>query len=163
MKKLIPTTVSLRSYGGDELEIVSQAICQMERDGYQVKTILQVQKGAPVDLLLGTDVLSQLGFALMQASKQGAATDLLQTADASHIPFNSVRVAHQDGHQPKSETKSIARDTQVKLIQAVHLPARHSKLVHVDVADLDFDLRTCLFEPKQYCSGSYGRYSGRDW
>ena len=40
LKKLMPTTVSLRSYGEDEIEIVSQAICHLERDGYQVKTIL---------------------------------------------------------------------------------------------------------------------------
>ena len=57
-KKLKPTTLSLWSYGGNELEIVSQVTCKLERDGYHVTIILQVQKGTPVDLLLGTDALS---------------------------------------------------------------------------------------------------------
>ena len=49
--KLKPTIVSLRSYGGEEPDIVSQVSCHLERDGYQVKAMLQVQKGAPVHLL----------------------------------------------------------------------------------------------------------------
>ena len=58
--------VSLSSYGGNELQIVSQVQCWVTRGDREVDTILQVQKAAPVDLLLGTDVLSQLGFALIQ-------------------------------------------------------------------------------------------------
>ena len=150
LKKLMPTTVSLRSYGGNELEIVSQAVCHLERDGYQVKTALQVQKGAPVDLLLGTDVLSQLGFSLMQASKQGMAIDLLQMTNTSHTPLDSTPQSGSAASHQKPETGSSTGSTQVKLIQAVRLPARHSKLIHVDVSDSSFDSRTCLFEPQQH-------------
>ena len=150
LKKLTPTTVSLRSYGGNELEIVSQAVCHLERDGYQVKTVLQVQKGAPVDLLLGTDVLSHLGFSLMQASRQGSATDLLQTTNAPCIPQNSVQGTPQVESAPqKLETGSTNGSAQVKLIQATRLPARHSKLVHVDVTVSDPISGIHLFEPEQ--------------
>ena len=90
--------------------------------------------------------LKSTGFRVDEARKQGAATDLLQTTDASHTPFNSVvQVAPQDGFQTKSKTRTMARNTQVKLIQAVHLLAQHSKLVHVDVADLDINPGTCVF------------------
>ena len=49
--------MALRSYGGDALDIVSRVKCKLARDNFSVEPSLQVQKGAPVHLLLGTDVL----------------------------------------------------------------------------------------------------------
>ena len=62
--RLQPTTVSLHRYGGGKLAIVRQAQCLIAREGYEVDAILQVQMKAPVDLLLGTDVLPPLGISL---------------------------------------------------------------------------------------------------
>ena len=89
-KKLKPTTVSLWSYGENEHEIVSQVTCQLERDGYHMTTILQVQKGAPVDLLLGTDALSGLEFSLVQANREGPATNLLNPDNTPQRPDHPV-------------------------------------------------------------------------
>ena len=50
-------TVLLKNYGGGELNIVGEVECCLTRSNYTVKALLQVQKGAPVDLLLGTDTL----------------------------------------------------------------------------------------------------------
>ena len=61
-QRLQQPTVSLRSYGGGELNIISQVKCCVSRDDFVVETVLQVQREAPVDLLLGTDTLSKLGF-----------------------------------------------------------------------------------------------------
>ena len=61
-KKLQPTTVSLRNYGGSKLTIVSQVKCKLTCNAQSIETVLQVQKGAAEDLLLGTDVLPRLGF-----------------------------------------------------------------------------------------------------
>ena len=41
-----------------------------------VDTVVQVQKDAPVDLLLGTDVHPALGFSLIQCDGNGTASDL---------------------------------------------------------------------------------------
>ena len=49
-----------------------------------LQTVLQVQKGAPVDLLLGTDVLC-LGFALVCTNKNGLVTDLPSTNSATPL------------------------------------------------------------------------------
>ena len=147
-EKLKPTTVSLRSYGGAELEIVSQARCHLERDGYQATTVLQVQTGAPVDLLLGTDTLGQLGFSLTQASKRGPATDLLsQDPQQPDLPGGPNRPATP---VLKPTSGSAERDTRVKLIQAACLPACHAKIVRVDVVDQDFEPDTCLFVPERH-------------
>jgi len=45
-----------------------------------VITVLQVQKGAPVGLLLGTDILSHLGFKFSRLEKDEELTDLLVKA-----------------------------------------------------------------------------------
>ena len=71
-----PTT-ALRSYGGGESNIVSQVKCCVSRDNFIVETVLQVQKQAPVDLLLGTDILSHLEFTFSRLEKVGKSTDLL--------------------------------------------------------------------------------------
>ena len=77
-EKLQPTTVSLRNYGGGKLAIVSQVKCQLTSDREAIETVVQVQKGAAEDLLLGTDVLSRLGFSLVNTPKNGHPKDLLQ-------------------------------------------------------------------------------------
>ena len=43
----------------------------MGRSGYSTKAIIQVQKGAPANLLVGTDLLSKLGYIFVQASEEG--------------------------------------------------------------------------------------------
>ena len=70
-KRLKPSTVTLRSYGGDKLAIVSQVCCKLRRGKHQLDAVLQVQKGAPIDLLLGSDVLGKLGFGLVQHEGEG--------------------------------------------------------------------------------------------
>ena len=76
--RLQPTSVSLRSYGGEELNIVSQVSCCIRCGEQTAESVLQVQKGAPVKLLLGTDLLPQLGFGLVQ-KKGSHLTDLLES------------------------------------------------------------------------------------
>lgn len=60
--KLEPTPVALRNYGGGRLPVVRQALLTISRPGHVVKTVIQVQRDAPAQLLIGTDLLSKLGF-----------------------------------------------------------------------------------------------------
>ena len=124
------STVSLRSYGGGELNIVSEVECYLTRGNDTVKAILQVQKGALVDLLLGTDTPSKLGFSFQQIDSDGHSVELLSKSD-------------DIGHTVLPTTEKVAI---VKLLQTARLPAHHSKLVRVAVdhdAALGF---TLLFE-----------------
>ena len=61
-KKLEPTPVALQNYGGGWLPVVRQTRVTMSRSVYYVEAIVQVQKDAPAQLLIGTDLLSKLGF-----------------------------------------------------------------------------------------------------
>ena len=60
-----------------------------------MEVVLQAQKGAPVDLLLSTDVLPQLGISLVQQDKEGT-TDLLSTTKqyGAEGPSVTVRLLH---------------------------------------------------------------------
>ncbi len=54
--RLETPTIQLWSYGGGELNIVSQMTAQLSNGHGCLEGVVQVQKGAPVDLLIGTDV-----------------------------------------------------------------------------------------------------------
>ena len=167
-QRLQPTTVSLRSYGGNELQIISQVRCQIARGNRAVDTVLQVQKAAPVDLLLGTDVIPRLGFALIQVSEK-ASEDLLgrtpqcSEASVSCIPAQETsalpdgRTTTSDLILPMSTTsKRETPSAAVRLIQATKLPGRHSKLIQAAVQNMGTGETTLLFQPDQKVLGTKG-------
>ena len=136
--RLKPSTVTLRSYGGDKLTIVSQVCCQLRWGAKEMNAVLQVQNGAPVDLLLGTDVLGRLGFGLVQQEGEGHTTDLLKQTDRETGETGGP--GHKDAGAPAAV---------VKLLQATRLPARHSRLIRVGIAnDKGAVEEMTLFEPE---------------
>ena len=74
-QRLQPTTMSLRSYGGADLNIIGHVRCCLSVGKHKVDTMLQVQPNAPINLLLGTDTLPKLGFTL---AYQAGCKDLLE-------------------------------------------------------------------------------------
>ena len=143
-------TVSLKNYGGGELNIVSEVECCLTRSNYTVKALLQVQKGAPVDLLLGTDTLPGLGFSFLQKESDGCSVELLTKQDdvgrtAGQEPVDNSSDPDQPGHPVPPTTEEVAT---VKMLHVARVPARHSKLVRVTVADRNVASgSTLLFEP----------------
>ena len=63
---------------GKELNIVRQIEAGVARGDHRCEATILVQKHAPLDLLLGTDLQSKLGFFFMKASSEETVTDLLQ-------------------------------------------------------------------------------------
>lgn len=147
--RLQPTTVALRSYGGDELEIISQVQCRVTCGNREVEVVLQVQKAAPVDLLLGTDVLPHLGFQLVQA-EQRCTKDLLLSSQPQMIEqeTSTQKPKLSDIVLPAASTPGKEGPTAiVRLIQAIKVPAQHSRLVEADIQDADTVGATLLFQP----------------
>jgi len=142
-------TVSLHSYGGGELNVVSQVQCRVSRDNFVVETVLQVQRGAPVDLLLGTDTLPKLGFIFSRAERDGRVTNLLPElkgtpSDGSHVVSASAGTVMQKPPDVSTEEAQVAT---VRLVQATRLPAHHVKLVRASVDNPELFGSVCLFEP----------------
>lgn len=61
-------TIAMRSYGGERLNIVAQLRVDLQQSNHRKTTTVLVQKGAPHKLLIGTDVMSTLGFSLLLES-----------------------------------------------------------------------------------------------
>ena len=81
---------------------------------------VQVQKGVPVTLLIGTDLLSWLGFALLESEPNDPA----------------VECSHQ---------RSSAAT--VKLITATRVLARHTKIVKARMDRVEPPCSTTLLDP----------------
>ena len=60
------------------VNIIGQISVQLACDGQEYQVSFLVQRGAPLDLLLGTDLLSQLGFCVALPQEGGRMTGLLQ-------------------------------------------------------------------------------------
>ncbi len=65
--RLEPPTITLRNHGGGRINIVSQMRVQLWKGGHSVERVVQVQKGAQVNLLIGTDLQPALGFLFLDA------------------------------------------------------------------------------------------------
>ena len=72
-----------------------------------VITVLQVQKGAPVGLLLGTDILSHLGFKFSRLEKDEELTDLLVKAKSGLSTLVTKGVTMSDGLVDAEKTVTL--------------------------------------------------------
>lgn len=115
-------TIILQNYGRGELNIVSQIRCQITRERYSIEGVLQVQKAAPVDLLLGTDLQPHLGYVLMQMNEVKPHVNLvpLQGTERKSKVDTSAMTVNETGVEPTAT---------VCLVSATRVPGRHSKLV----------------------------------
>ena len=77
-KKFMRPDVSLQNYGGHRVDIMAQIRVVLSQGGHRVEAVVFVQKDAPNELLLGTDVQPQLGFSLVMKQKGGKTSDLLE-------------------------------------------------------------------------------------
>ena len=147
-QRLEQPTMTLQNYGGERLNIVRQVKTLITRDGYAADAVVQVQSGAPMPLLIGTDLLPQLGFSFLQVQREGKNVDLLhmpepeQSADCGRGtgPVTTALVEDQ------GETKPQGRGV-VHLIQATRLLGRHMKLLRAHLKGLR-EQPLSLFEPE---------------
>ena len=109
--RLEPPTVTLKSYTGGELNLIGQLQVQLTTYtiSHVVDTIVQVQKEAPVDLLLGTNVHPALGFLLIQCDGNGTASDLKwsKLASKNDTLLSKVDSKSDQGRETNEETKIV--------------------------------------------------------
>ena len=154
--RLEEPSVRLQSYGGTPLNVVSQIRCHISRGQYSAQILVQLQRGVPIPLLIGTDVQPVLGYALLQRSPDGIAVDLLQGCEA-----HAEGVSHFV--PPKLGPSIHPGIATVSLLQTVRLPANHSRLVRARAADRNMIYaRDCeAFQGRAYCTVQRGPGGGR--
>ena len=124
-QRLKPSTLSLQSYGRGQLDLICQIETNISWRGHHARSVIQIQKDAPVGLLLGTDLLSQLGFALLESNSEGEGTDLLQDQtwkkSCSYTTKAAPDVTEQDDaleeHEPDAPIEPNLAQEQVPLFQ----------------------------------------------
>ena len=109
----------------------------LKRGDHAVEATIMVQKDPPEDLLVGTDLLSQLGYTFQQLEKDGGVCDLLKGEQAVGLP-----------DVPMSELPFSTSGT-VHLLQAVKLPPRNARVVRVEACGASKDTGTDLNEELQ--------------
>ena len=136
-RRLEPSALHLRSYGGGRLDLVRQLKVSLSTPDHVVDATIQVQQGAPIDLLLGTDLQPQLGFALLE--------DVLQGKRWRVCPEEEQQSQEDSVDAPTVPTAGI-----VRLLQATRLPAQYGKVVRAQVEGWQHrTLSTALFVPEQ--------------
>ena len=124
--------------------------CCLSTAQRKISALLQVQKEAPVDLLVGTDVLHQLGFVLTQPDRGdlfGRGPEASATGQMTNSqPEEWQTTVNAAAHHTTDPNLPIDRVI-VKLIQAARLPAGHSKLIRAGIGNSGVEGDTCLFEP----------------
>ena len=145
--RLEPPSLTLHNYGGDELKVVRQLTVTISKEGHTCTATVLVLKDAPLDLLLGTDLQTQLGFLFLQKKTNGTAVDLLQKRkwaliQTDHEPEEEpVLPSCSKDYKTEEDNPLDAIDIDVEespvvcLIQAARLPSRHVKLVRTRVLD----------------------------
>ena len=129
--RFTPPVVLLKSYGGQELPLVGQIKVTLARSNYTVEATIQVQKDAPVTLLVGTDLQSQLGFMFL-AQDGGQTSYLLQRAPSTDADV-------------------------VRLLDAIRLPPQHMRMVRAQAVNGE---GTTLFQPLKEMAKRHGLQVG---
>ena len=109
--------------------LVSQVKCQLTSNQHSIETILQVQKGASEDLLLGTDVLPKLGFSLVCTPKSGPPQDLLSCGQPIFQHQKTGSSQESPHNCPTLEENTSSPGTSVALDPVVTMHLIHSAQV----------------------------------
>ena len=127
-KRLKKPSVTLHSYGGGELPILCEAVCVLSQGSYTVEAVLQVQRDAPVDMLLGTDIQPQLGFALVQQNKPQV--NLLLPGGTADSEETGMREAEQDTPVPVGtpEERESVQDARVSVVTETTEPEQDARV-----------------------------------
>ena len=105
--KFASPDVTLKSYGGKPVDIIAQIEVTLALGKQEVRSPVLVQKDAPNDLLLGTDLLPQLGVSLVVGKGDGGLVDLLSGCEPHFVvqrndrpmEMTSTHTTHANGQE----------------------------------------------------------------
>ena len=155
-RRLSPSELVLRNYGGGELNVIKQMTATIRRGEHECETTVLVQKGSPLDLLVGTDVQPLLGFLVLQTEGAKAVDILKESWVLTKQGSQGPQVEESDSHVPMGETEGLEslpfadEAGVVHLLTATRLPARHGKVIHACIGGR-LDTSPLLFESAREC------------
>lgn len=138
--KFTPQEVSLNSYGNHRLDVIAQILLTLAQGELHTNAIVLIQKQAPNDLLLETDVQFCLGFAIV-VERSGTSWT------SSVVGIGIVALVGQGGdsgvqketiHSEASGEDRVSQEYStpmgvVCLLQPTKIPASYEKMVRARV------------------------------
>lgn len=137
---------------------LARLTAQLSKGEHCQKGVVQVQNGAPVDLLIGTDLQPHLGFLFLESRQKGASagTDLL-SGKAWKLSVPEPQPHTPQLREATDPVSTLHEEPLVlRLVHATRLPARHAKLVRARMDGLLEDKSFILFEPSTKMRGARG-------
>ena len=166
------------------MNIISQLTATLSHGNKECQTTILVQKGVSLELLLGTDVLAELGFYIVDGAGPGPMKELLrektweltgnspkcdlQVDAPSFIPAQVEPSKRTEGNQvvtiketPKENISQAVTSSPVsatvKLLRGLRLPARYAKVVNFNTGlNAESSKQSLMFEPVQQKLKEYG-------
>ena len=158
-QKFASPDLALNNYGGQRLSLIAQIELTLSQGDRQVQAVVLVQKDAPNDLLLGTDLQPRLGFTLSMRKGGGEVVGLLGGGGDGATTTDTARA--EDGTDCSNQCKERAGENElvteessllsqipgeVRLLQPIKVPAGYQKLVRGSV-DSSIEAGLLLFTP----------------
>ena len=134
-EKTVEPRITLKSYGGGKLDLTSQVDLGLSQGERHITANVFVEKGAPHQLLLRTDVQPQLGFSLVMEQPDGAA-ELVTGRRVNLIgdgPGQQLQKVTRLCRVPGEQSPEAAHTGVVCLPNATRIPPRHHKMVRAKV------------------------------
>ena len=113
--------MTLRSYSGDALNVVAQLPIILGQGDQEVSSVILIQKDAPQDLLIGTDLQAALGY-MLTVKKSGNQEVVFL---GNHKSDTLLNEAAKESSKPQ-ESEIVM----VKLLTATKVPAGDRKLAY---------------------------------
>ena len=135
-QRLQSADISLHHYGGDQLRLIWQTTTEIERKGNTHQVTILVQKNAPLDFLLGTDLMKTLGFQLVESAAQSTSVTTLQDGanTESGRANGNPQLTDELPFCLQTSAGSVTSESTpltVRALAAVKVPARHRRTVRV--------------------------------
>ena len=108
--------VTLKNYGGHQLHFIAQIELTLTRGERRFTSTVLVKKGAPNDLLLGTDVQPKLGLTVVTKDDGGGLTDLF--SGRRTLPQSQV---HDQQTSPEESKRSAVSTDRPDVDATLHM------------------------------------------
>ena len=91
--RMQPPSMVVRNFGGLQVNVICQTTVTLSHRKHKHQVTILVQKGTPLELLLGTDTLGKLGFQILETRADGQVTDLLPVEERQNSKSYYLKVA----------------------------------------------------------------------
>ena len=135
--------MAIKHFGGHEVSVICQTTVTLGCRKHKHQVTILVQKGNPLEVLLGTDLLRKLGFNISKVEEDGQVTNLYEEKQDGVVISVEPSTESLSSSSGKNEDESPVLESSnqfslsgvtVRVLNAVRIPGWHCRMIlaHVD-------------------------------